>query len=90
LGSLGRVALALEWQTRLADLLEEEPDTASELRTLVGQVREDLLPGTVKAGGHAAAAGRDVNIIASTGGFAAGTFHGNVTPNPTIPGPADS
>jgi hypothetical protein len=43
----------------------------------------------VAASGHAAAAGRDMNITASGGGTAAGVIHGNVTPpNPTQPGPA--
>jgi hypothetical protein len=44
---------------------------------------------TVSASDHAAAAGRDMNITASSGGTAAGVIHGNVTPpNPTQQGPA--
>jgi hypothetical protein len=43
----------------------------------------------VVASGHAAAAGRDMNVTASGGGIAAGVIHGNVAPpNPTMPGPA--
>jgi hypothetical protein len=43
----------------------------------------------VLASGHAAAAGRDLNITASGGGTAAGVIHGNVAPpDPTLPGPA--
>ena len=42
----------------------------------------------VAASGYSVAAGRDVNITASGGGMAAGVIHGNVTPGPTPPGPA--
>ena len=43
----------------------------------------------VVASGHAAAAGRDMNVTASGGGIAAGVIHGNVAPpDPTVPGPA--
>jgi hypothetical protein len=42
----------------------------------------------VSASDHSVAAGRDVNITASGGGTAAGVIHGNVTPGPTLPGPA--
>jgi hypothetical protein len=41
------------------------------------------------AADHSVTAGRDVNITAS-GGVAAGVVHGNVTPNPIPPGPADN
>jgi hypothetical protein len=40
------------------------------------------------ASDHAVAAGGDVTITASGGGTAAGVIHGNVTPGPTLPGPA--
>ena len=44
----------------------------------------------VSASGHAAAAGRDLNVTASGGGIAAGVIHGNVAPPyPPRPGPAD-
>jgi hypothetical protein len=43
---------------------------------------------SVSASNHSMAAGRDVNINASGGGTAAGVIHGNVTPGPTPPGPA--
>ncbi|MGD0373677.1 MAG: hypothetical protein ABSB01_03695 [Streptosporangiaceae bacterium] len=42
----------------------------------------------VSASDHSAAAGRDMNINASGGGTAAAVIHGNVTPGPTPPGPA--
>lgn len=42
----------------------------------------------VVASDHSAAAGRDMNITASGGGTAAAVIHGDVTPGPTPPGPA--
>ncbi len=82
--------VAAAWQTRLVDLLEEYPDTAAELRTLIAQLQAALpaAAGGTSATGHSLAAGRDVRISASDGGFAAGTVQGNVTLNPTRPGPA--
>ena len=71
------------WQTRLADLLEEDPDAAAGLRALVAEVRAQLPAGAVSAG-HGVAAGRDMNITASGGGVAAGTIQGGVSlGNPT-------
>jgi hypothetical protein len=82
--------LTASWQTRLTDMLEEHPETAADLRALIEQVQAQLPARGVSAAGHGLAAGRDVNITASTGGVAAGTFAGDVTPgNPTIPGPAN-
>jgi hypothetical protein len=84
-----RAQLAEAWQTRLIDLLEEHPDDADDLRTLVDQIQAKLPAGAVSAAGHGVAAGRDVNVTASSGGVAAGTIHGQVSPgNPTRPGPA--
>jgi hypothetical protein len=86
-----RAALAAQWSTRLADLLEENPGAEADLRTLVQQIQAALPAGMVSAADHAVAAGRDVNISASGGGVAAGVIHGNVAPpNPTGPGPASS
>jgi hypothetical protein len=82
-----RAQLEATWQTRLLDLLEEHPEMAANLRALVEQVQAQLPAGMVSATSHGVAAGRDVNI-ASGGGVAAGTVHGNVTPGPTNPGPA--
>lgn len=85
-----RVALADRWTGRIADLLEERPDVEADLRTLVDDIRIQLPAGVVSAADHAIAAGRDVNIIASGTGVAAGVIHGNVAPpNPTPPGPAN-
>jgi hypothetical protein len=84
-----RAALAGRWATRLADLLEENPGAEDDLRVLVQQIQAALPAGTVSAADHAVAAGRDVNISASGGGIAAGVIHGNVTPGPTQPGPAN-
>ena len=84
-----RAVLEAQWVTRLADLLDEEPDAEAELSALVGEIRAMLPGGAVSAAGEAVAAGRDVNITASGSGVATGVIHGNVTPaNPTGPGPA--
>ena len=81
--------LVAVWRTRLADLLEEDPDAAAELRALVEQIQSQLPDVSVSAGDHSVAAGRDVNITASEGGVSAGVIHGNVSPpGPTRPGPA--
>ena len=63
-----REAQAAEWRTRLADLLQENPDAEADLRTLVQQIQAQLPAGAVSAAGHSVAAGRDVNITASGGG----------------------
>jgi hypothetical protein len=82
-----RAALAAQWATRLADLLEENPDAEADLRTLVQQIQAALPAGMVSATDHAVAAGRDVNIKASGGGVAAGIIHGQVVAgNPQSPG----
>jgi hypothetical protein len=84
-----RAQLGGTWQTRLLDLLEEQPEMAADLQALVEQVQAQLPAGAASAAGHGVAAGRDVNITASGGGVAAGTLQGNVTPvNPTTPAPA--
>lgn len=80
---LGRV-----WQVRIADVLEEDPGIEAELRAVVEEIRAQLPAGTVTAADHAVAAGRDVNIKATSGGVAAGVIHGDVVPpGPTRPGP---
>lgn len=86
-----RERLAAAWQTRLLDLLEEQPGLAEDLRALVEQVQQSVPSGSVVAEGHGVAAGRDVNITASGGGVAAATIQGSVsTANPTEPGPASA
>lgn len=86
---VARDRVAAAWQTRFADLLEEHPEIAGELRALVDRTRARLPAGSVFAAGYGVAAGRDVNVGASAGGVAAVTIHGNVAPgNPTVPGPA--
>jgi hypothetical protein len=83
--------LAAAWQTRLADLLEEDPSAAVSLQVLVAQIQAEFPAGTVTASGHGAAAGRDMSIQAAGGGVAAGTILGDVSPgNPTVLGPAAS
>jgi hypothetical protein len=83
----GRAAAA--WQTRLEDLLDEDPGAAGDLRALVEEVRSRLPAGTVTASGHGLAVGGDVTITSSGSGVAAGVVHGNVAPpDPPAPGPA--
>lgn len=82
-----RERMAAAWRVRLLDLLEEQPEIADRLRALVEQASAQLPTGDVSAEDHGIAAGRDVTISASSGGVAAGTVHGNVTPtNPPGPG----
>lgn len=78
-----RAALVAQWTTRLADMLEENPDVERDLRALVEEVTAQLPATALSAADHSVAAGRDVNISASGGGIAAGVIHGNVAP----PGP---
>jgi hypothetical protein len=86
-----RAALAERWAGRLADLLEEHPDTESDLRALIQQIQGQLPGGMVSAADHAVAAGHDVTISATSGGVAAGGIHGNVmSPGPTRQGPAST
>jgi hypothetical protein len=81
--------LARAWQVRVTDLLEEDPGVEAELRAVVEEIRAQLPAGMVAASDHAVAAGRDVNIKATSGGVAAGVIHGDVAPpGPTRPGPA--
>lgn len=82
-----RAQLEAAWQARLADFLEENPDVAGDLQAFVEQIRAKL-PVAASATGHSVAAGGDISITASGGGVAAGTIDGNVTLNPTQPGPA--
>jgi hypothetical protein len=84
-----RETQADRWAGRFADLLDEDPGVAVELRALVEEVAAHLPATAVSAADHSLAAGRDVNITASDGGTAAGVIHGSVAPpNPTGPGPA--
>ena len=79
-------AQAQRWESRFADLLDEDPGAEADLRALVEEVAAALPAGVVSATGNGVAAGRDVNISADRGGVAAGVIHGNVAP----PGPPGS
>jgi len=82
-------AAADRWAGRFSDLLDEEPSAEAELRALVEEVAASLPVSDASAADHSTAAGRDMNIIAYSGGTAAGVIHGNVTQgNPTVPGAA--
>ena len=86
---LAQQAQAERWTGRFADLLDEDPDVAAELRALVQEVAAHLPAAAVSAADHSVAAARDMNVTASGGGTAAGVIHGNVAPpSPTGPGPA--
>jgi hypothetical protein len=75
------------WQVRLADLLEEHPELAAELRALVMKIRTQLPTEAVAAADQAAAAGRYVDISALQAALAAVMLHGEVMPpDPTRPG----
>jgi hypothetical protein len=87
---LVQAALEVQWATRMADLLEETPGVEADLRDLVKEIQAQLPAGMVSAADHAVAAGRDVSITATSGGVAAGVIHGNVTPDPTRPGSANT
>ena len=86
-----RAALAGQWATRLADLLEEDPGVEDELRALVEELQAELPSEAVSATDHSVAAGRDVNVSADHGSVSAAVLQGNVTPpGPTGPGPVNS
>jgi hypothetical protein len=83
-----RAAQAQRWQGRFADLLDEDPGIAAELRALVQEIQAELPAGAVSAADHSVAAGGNVNISATSGGVAAGVIHGDVSAgNPSGPGP---
>jgi hypothetical protein len=85
-----QASAARRWEGRFADLLDEDPAVEADLRALVEEIAAQLPAGMVSAADHSVAAGRDVNITASSGGIAAGVIHGNVAPpNPTSLGPAN-
>jgi hypothetical protein len=87
-GDVERVGqdVAREWAGRFKDLIADYPDAVGELDGLVQQIQASA----AAASGHGVAAGRDVNITASTGGVAAGVVHGNVSTGPIRPGPVSS
>jgi hypothetical protein len=86
-----RAALEAQWITRLADMLEEDASLEAGLRSLIQDFRVAFPAMTAAAAEHGVAAGRDVNIAATSGGVAIGSVHGNVNPpGPTLPGPANS
>lgn len=76
-----------DWKVRLADLLDDHPETADELSALVESVRASLPMSAATATDHSLAAGRDVQITA-LGGLAAGVMHLDLRPDPTDPGSA--
>jgi hypothetical protein len=89
-----RAAQASQWATRLADLLDEEPEAAVELQAKIEEIQALLPAEAVSAANRSVAAGRDVNVKgvkADRGGLAVGIATGNVTPpDPTGPGQVSS
>jgi hypothetical protein len=83
-------AAARRWEGRFADLLDEDPDAEADLRAVVEEIAAQLPAGMASAADHSVAAGRDVNITASSGGIGTAVIHGNVAPpGPIPPGPAN-
>jgi hypothetical protein len=72
---------AAAWQVRFADLVADYPDSAEELRALVGEIDGNVAAAT----DHSAAAGRDMTARADHGGFAANVVHGDIALGPTSP-----
>ncbi len=60
-----RAVLAVQWTTRLADLLDVDPNAEAGLRVLVQQIRQELPAGLVSADDHAVAG--DLNLKADHG-----------------------
>lgn len=81
-----RRAAAERWTNRFDDLLDQNPELETELRTVADEVAARLpagpvsAVGTVSAADGSIAAGHDVRISAWNGGTAAGVINGNVTP----------
>ena len=75
-------AEAAAWRTRFADLLADYPDTADDLRALIGEIAGD----SIAALSHSAAAGRDMAPMADHGSVAANIVHGDVAVGPYLAG----
>ena len=60
-----RMALAVRWAGRWADLLEEDPDAEAELRTLVQQIQAALPTEKPSASDHAVSANGEVSSYAA-------------------------
>ena len=73
-----RAAAAQRWEGRFADLLDEDPGVEADLRAVVTEIVSQLPARVVSAADHSVAAGRNVNIDATSGAVAAGVIHGDV------------
>ena len=60
------------WESRFADLLDEDPGIEADLRAVVEEIAAQVPAGVVSAADHAVAAGRDVNISAIAAGLLPG------------------
>jgi hypothetical protein len=83
-----REVRAAEWTTRLRDVLEEDPDSAEDLRRLLDDLAAAGVAVSATTGDHSVVVGGDVSNVANTGGVAAAVIHGKVTtaPYPPLPG----
>ena len=80
--------LTAQWTTRLADLLEDDPNVEADLRALVRQIQAELPPGTVPADEHLEVAAQHTNPAALGGAIATREIQGSVVPpSSTRPGP---
>ena len=74
-----RAALAERWAGRLADLLEEEPDAARNLRVLVEEIQAALPVRTVSASDNAVTAEGDMDLRAAYAGMVGGATGAGAT-----------
>jgi hypothetical protein len=82
-----RVAQAMRYADRFADLLDEDPGIETELRTWVAEIQATLPTRVALATDHSVAG--TITISTQNGGVAAGVIHGDVMPpGPPAPGPA--
>jgi hypothetical protein len=82
-----RAALAERWAGRLADLLEENPDTEADLRALVQRIQAALPAGMVSPSDRVVATDGEPGLSAAGTGAAAVVIHeGAEPPNPILEG----
>jgi hypothetical protein len=77
---------AAVWTTRLRDALEEDPDSAELLRSVLDELATSGV--SVETGARGMAVGGDVVQVATSGGVTAGVINGSVTTSPNPPQPA--
>jgi hypothetical protein len=83
-----RAALAERWAGRLADLLEENPDTEADLRALVQRIQAALPAGIVSPSDRVVATDSEPGLSAADTGAAAVIHESTEPPNPILEGSA--